>query len=375
MCPATTETAKDKVQESLDKVLGKEDQELDLTLCRLNRQEALKLDKRLRLRWFYLIQLIHSELECISEQLGELLDPSNETRIITIIGPTGIGKTTLAHRLVATVIAERLGRAGPSELPSIYVKAPANGEKSLSWTNLYLRILAASAEPCIEKKREFELSEGVLRLKSSKTLGALRESLEAMLEHRKVKLLIIDEALHLLRFSNYEAVMDTLKSLGDAGDAKLLLIGDYTLVEAATQYGQVARRAELLHYRRYLETSAPDRKEFGRAVERLQALWPCDEVPQFTTIKEELMRASLGSVGMLKSLLLKGAFLQMERAREDWSVEILAKAAKSRKLLETIEREIVAGEKRIAGHCYGESMFASADVMRALASKMEATHA
>lgn len=375
MSRATTnkdQAVSDVISERLDEALGTATEEEDEYLRSLTRDEAMKLGKRARLRWFFHVQLIHKELERISMQLSELLDPNNETRIITLIGPTGNGKTTLAFRLVDEIVASRSGVALSGEVPVIYVRAPANGQRSMSWAGLYGSILRAGNEPALKRTRNVVEEAGHLKLRGIKTLDALRDALERMLKHRKVKLLIIDEALHMLRWANYSAVMDTLKSLGDAGETKLLLMGDYTLVEAATQYGQVARRSELLHYTRYQRNDAKHKREFAKRVQRLETLWPCEDAPAISKISEELMEASLGSIGLLKSLLLKAAFLQMERPDEKWDISVLAKAAKSRKLLQTIEREIVAGEAAIAGHTYGESLFESEEVLTKLAQKMVA---
>src|SRR5690606_18730848 len=106
------------------------------------------------------------------------------------------------------------------------VSAPASGEKSLSWRMLYRRILEAGEEPEIDYKRLSTVTDGELRSHrgSRQSVASLRVYVEKMLRHRKVRALIVDEALHLLRFSDYSAIMDTLKSLADIGDTKLVLI-------------------------------------------------------------------------------------------------------------------------------------------------------
>lgn len=339
-------------------------------LAKLTRDDILKMDAATRITWFANIKENHLELEMIRNHLSELVAPQNDTKVINIIGPTGIGKTTLATRITEGVVEQVNGQAEPGTCPVLFVKAPANGEKSLSWTSFYTRILNAANEPAVDAKREFNITGGVMKISTKTTASALREAIESMLEARKVKTVIVDEAFHLLRFSKYEAVMDTIKSLADCSPAKLILIGDYSLVDVASQYGQVAKRSEILHYKRYHPSKPRHRKEFGRIIQRLQNNWPCAEVPNFTAISEELMEASLGSVGLLKSILTKTALLQMKAKDEKFSMKHLSKSVKSKKLLATIERETVDGEKKIEGHCYGDSSFGDSETMEMLRKQM-----
>ena len=201
-------------------------------------------------------------------------------------------------------------------------------------------------------------------------LSQLREALESMLKHRNVRVLIIDEALHLLRFSNYAAVMDTLKSLADMHSTKLLLIGYYDIAELMQEYGQVARRAGIIHYLRYHENADAEKGEFIRVLAVLQSLWPCQQVPNLVAIGEEIMRTSLGSVGILKGAMLKLASLQMSAEGEKYDVKMLRKAVKSRKLLQKIEQEVLQGEESLLGATYGESHFDNDEVLDAAWKKM-----
>ena len=356
----------------IDVAAQNEPMALDDTLRRVRRDDVLALPAALRLRWFYLMQCKHNELSRLTSDLLELLDPNNEVSIISIIGMTGIGKTTLANSLMTTLRDKFFTDALPSEVPVIYVQAPANGERSFSWTTLYTRILRASNEPLIERKRATTTENGRMTVMPSLKAGLaqLREALEAMFRHRKVRIVIIDEALHLLRFSVYAAVMDTLKSLADIHNVKLLLMGPYDIAPLMQEYGQVARRAEILHYRRYHGEIAREKMEFLRVLAVLQSLWPCKVVPNLVAIGEDLMKASVGSVGMLKTSLLKLAALQMRARQEKFTGHLLAKAMKSRKLLQEIEQEVIQGEETLAGSTYGESIFADNVMLEAVMKKM-----
>jgi hypothetical protein len=324
------------------------------------RTQVLALAPEDKMKYLYSVQVRHAALERVAKELATLLSPYNETKILAIIGATGVGKTTLAKRLLKSLV-ERLANDGvtdQSSVPFIYMSTPANGAKSVSWTAIYEKALNTGDEVLVDRKHLVVESEGYVsvRPKRYKSLGALREALEKMLKNRHTRVMVIDEAFHLLRFGDYSAVMDTLKSLVDETHVKMILLGSYDLFDLASEYGQVARRAEILHFRRYNRKVKADCDEFARIVGKLQAFWPMQHIPNFVAISDELMEATLGCVGLLKALLLNALNLQCEK-KGKWDPRFLARAAKSMKLLDRIRREIDVGEEKILGATYGESLF------------------
>lgn len=348
--------------------------DVDEQLRGVRREQVLGLMPELRLRWFHLVQVRHAELERVTGDLMELLEPNNEVKIISIIGMTGIGKTTLASTLLNSLLMRFGEGAIPSDVPVIYVRAPANGQKSLSWTGLYKRILEAGHDVMIGQKRAAKVTDGELRIRRGgrTNLTELRDFIEEMLKQRNVRVLVIDEALHLLRFDEYSSIMDTLKSLADIHDTKLLLIGTYDIAELMIEYAQVARRSEIIHYRRYVvgeikaDAWTPDQEEFRRQVVKFQGLWPCEEAPNLEAIWPELMRASLGSIGLLKTMLLRLLSLQMAGKDEKITMPMLRKFSKAPRSLRKIEEEAITGEANLLDACYGDSIFNTKDEIQSL---------
>ena len=317
-----------------------------------------------RKRWFKLLQVNHRELERVAQDVTELMDTACDTKLISIIGMTGIGKTTLATELGNILMEEYREQAQPSEHPVIYVRAPANGEKSLSWKVLYRRILEAGHEPSVDQKRASRIEDGRLFgvRDGRSSVAHLREQVEGMLRHRKVRALIIDEALHLLRFSDYSAIMDTLKSLADIEPTKLILIGTHQIADLMTEYGQVIRRSEIIHYRRYrLSTKVSDHPSSDEAeyifqLQRLQDNWPSRNKPDLVAVWRPLMSASLGSIGITKSILQQVVVQQLSTPGEVLKESHFRKAFKAPGNLRKIEEETVSGEEKLIGCCYGEGL-------------------
>lgn len=349
--------------------------ERDAQLRSLSREEALALSPEERMRWFFLVHVAHPQLARVTKDLSELLNPNNDVKLISVIGPTGIGKSTLATSILTQLVDEFAETRQPHEVPFVYVNAPANGEHSMSWKTLYRRIMIAAGTPHLSLHRPVEVLDGEIHaVRSGRTsLAHLREELEAVIKYRNIRVIIIDEAMHLLRFNQNVAIMDTLKSLADIHQTKLVLIGTYQIAPLMIEYGQLARRSAVLHYRRYalppVGKSNPDKptqmeQAFQHAVSRLQQHWPCTEVPHLEAVWPELMRASLGSVGLLKSQLLQLAWLQMKRKGEAFNAKDLLRAVKPPKQLAKIEKETAEGEVELAGACYGEADFGGAEEMK-----------
>ena len=350
----------------------------DTELRELRREDILDLAPAVRLRWFYLLRAMHLELERVTNDLLELLGPNNDNKIITLMGMSGIGKTTLVHSIVRALWDLYKDRTAAHEKPFLYVTAPANGDRSLAWSALFHRILEVGGEQLLDLRRLTTETDGHLRVlrRSRQSLGMLRDQIETMLRERNVRLLIIDEVMHLMRFKEYDAVLDTLKSLADAHHTKLLLIGTHSLTKLMLHSGQVARRSEILHYRRYKMNHATgkpateDRAEFQSVLERLLSNWPARTVPNLLPNWELIMAECHGSVGLLKSMLLRLAKAQLEAPNEQLTAKHYERCIKSVNLNKKQLEEVEEGERELQGACYGESVLSDPATMKAFLARM-----
>lgn len=346
--------------------------------AKLSRSEVLSLSCNMKMKFLTAFQAKHFKLEAVSKDLMYLLEPFSGTNIIFLIGATHVGKTTLANRIVKILVEKGHHEIeeDPSTIPFIFIPAPANGSKSLSWVSIYERILKSADEVLIEKKQANVIENGIMsvRPKRFRNLPALRDAMDSMLRHRKVQVLVIDEAYHLLRYGDTDAVMDTLKSIVDNTGVKLLLIGSYDLFNLASSYGQVISRSEILHFERYMHDEKKDIAEYYSILKKVESNWPCDYMPRFSSIPKELAEASLGCVGLLKKLLLRALEMQLKNNGK-WEPTFLTKIAKSEGQLHVLRQEIVAGEEKIKGATYGETIFSGKNLEDAIAKMSGAANA
>jgi AAA domain len=331
----------------------------------LTRDEVLSRPAEERLRWFSSITYVHPNLLQTVAHLHELMEPGNDIKVIALIGPTGIGKTTLIDKCLHSLVQRFAPVRLPHEVPVAMVAAPANGERSLSWRTIYRRMQTACGGVLLDQQRKAEVTDDELTAVRADRVGLAqrREFLEAEVRHRRVRLLGIDESHHLMRFGASDAMMDTLKSLADIqAETKLMLVGTYQIAPLLTTYGQLARRSAILHYRRYHLSAKPeddspteDEAAFREVLKKVEEDWPCEEVPQFQASWKFVMRASLGSVGLMKMQMNQLASLQMKQKRERVRKQDGSRAFKPPKMLNQIETEMVDGEESLRGACYGEA--------------------
>lgn len=365
-------------KQNMDVALTKEALPTDPSLMLLKREEVLSLPAVDRLRWFHLLQFQHAELRRVVTDVIELIDKDPETRIVTLVGMTAAGKTT-ASKAIKNALIKRYRSSG-AEIPVLDIVAPANGERSLSWRVLYSRMLTSAGVDHDKPLRGTKETEGRIDyLQSTVPVAQLREYLEILIRERGVRVLMIDEAFHLLRFAGYSAVMDTLKSLADIEGIKLLLIGNYDLADLTIEYAQVARRAEMVHFKPYFDltksrathatelrpqprTPAPgtvcNEHAFYSVVEAYQKNWPCANVPNLCAMWWQLMLMTVGSIGLLKMCLTRLAMLQMMSHSEEITSSMLTKMGKSPAAMDKIFRDLKEGHDKIKYSVYGSGLFA-----------------
>ena len=340
---------------------------------------VVKAEARARLVRFAEIRVKHPKLSEVVAELRSLLTGVSESNIILITGATGVGKTTLSKEL-STVCADLFHdilEGDTSAIPAIAVEAYVNGEHRIGFPDIYKRMLGKLMEPGVDRKMFSVVEDGRLVLNSlaRKKTPTLRDAVEDGLRLRKTIVCTIDEAYQLLRFGGAAAVMDTFRSLSNSTNGvKFLLIGSFDLFDLLWQNGQSARRAVLVNFDRYHVEERADRLAWCKVVKMLQTAWPCDDVPNLAAVSDELMEACLGCVGLLKTLMLDAAALQMGDDNEKWNGIYLAKAAKANALREIIRKEIEAGEAKVRDALMGVCLWDDAKLAD-MSRRMEVAHA
>lgn len=321
---------------------------------------GMSADMASRQMAFYEARVKHPAMNKLVDELMPILLTPSETNIVIVTGATGVGKSTVTRVLLKQLMKDFAGEMerDQSTLPFVAVEAYTNGEQRHSFKGLYEDLCTQLQEPAMASKTPLVETEGrvMLNPQSRFTVAGLRKVVESGLRNRKTRVCVIDEAAHLLRFGKDAAVMDTLKSLANTTNVKWVLVGSFDLFDLVASHGQIARRTAILNLERYRADSADDRNAFKRLVTLLQAKWPCSSIPNFSAISNELLDVSLGCVGLLKSLMVEAAALQI-RNNGEWSPQFLQRAAQASKLRKVIQKEIEMGEAKVRDALHGQSMW------------------
>jgi hypothetical protein len=344
-----------------------------LRYARLSREQVYALSPEEKLRFFFSIHVKHAKLMIVKEKIYRCLRTFGEERIITLIGPTGAGKTAFTeYFLGAELASEDLGK-----IPFILIKVPALGRRTIPWSGFYRAILHGGHEPLIDSKRASFVQEGRLQtvLASQKaSLISLYDAVVSMLRNRGTVLLAVDEAFHLLRSGDPVVVMDAIKSMADAASScQLLLIGSYDLLQLVTSYGQIGRRGGLVYFDRYrpkivdsggaLVRNVKDIKDFGEGIQKLQARWPLESHPDFYAARELLLDATLGIFGLLKEFMMNFLEMQLKNGGK-WNKTFIRNCLKDAHAIKTIRKEVEEGEEKLAEMGYGHVALSDEDVSK-----------
>ncbi|BDI18781.1 hypothetical protein ANSO36C_45830 [Nostoc cf. commune SO-36] len=244
-----------------------------------------------------------------------ILEPAG-TSIILVIGPSGVGKSTLLRLLYKKIIEQSIAnmKINPGWIPIVCVEARAPGKGTFRWKSFYEIILKAVDEPEIQQKISYNDngirrdSDGKLIINTRRTTeDALRLAMENALIHRKPYTLAVDEFQHIGKMAGVEllqAHMDCVKSAVNITKVPWTGFGTYQLLDFLELSPQLSRRTKIIHFPRYCLESDEDIKEFKRILEHFQYRMPLLKTP---LLKEEYWEfcyeRSIGNFGTLRDWL------------------------------------------------------------------------
>lgn len=273
-------------------------------------------------------------------------------QLALIMGPTGVGKTTLFNRLkkhlvdedFAAVMAENKG-----EIPVVAVRTRAPESGSFDWRDFYIRILKEMHDPAAELDLALSTGGKISKVSQLSTLNLmlLREMVENAFHHRSVRVLLVDEAQHFQKMASGRRLrdqMDTLKSLAELRDVFIVLVGTYELIQMRELNGQLTRRCASLHFPRYRCDEPGEWAQFKNAVHSLAArIQRNGEENRLGDHVDLLYKGSCGCFGVLKNWLTRALKLA-ERENKPIGKAELERTMEPTSALLKMAREIKEGE-------------------------------
>ncbi len=316
-------------------------------------RNLLEGPKSARLAHFRSYTVAHPLLVQAKEKLTAAIFDSEPNSLIFVVGPTGVGKTTLRIR-TEQILADELRlelEDNRERIAVVSVEAMAPESGNFSWRDLFKRLLQALDEPLIEYKRDLRAELAPLRSsrRSSPTMAQYRYGLERALQFRRPTAVMIDEAQHLAKIASGRRLLDQLdviKSVANQTGTVHVLFGTYDLAFRNLS-GQLSRRSIDIHFPRYHAESAQERQAFISVVRSFARQLPLPVLPDLVGEWEFLYERSLGCIGVLKQWLTRSLSTALRRGESTLTHQDLESHALSVAQLEKILSEITEGELRL----------------------------
>jgi hypothetical protein len=276
--------------------------------------ELLTSPKEPRLAYYNTYTMGHPHLDNAFETLKPIIRHCGESRIIFILGPTGVGKTKLRCLAQKWVIEQLLSSLETDRgcIPVASVEAVLQKSGLFNPKDHLKRSLFALNEPeqLVDHKINYRVRgirrnhDGEIVIESRILETDLGWALEQALKHRRPKIFFIDEAHHMLAVASGRKLTDlpeAIKSLANRTEVLHGLLGTYELLTLHDIGDQLSRRSAYIHIPRYDAEFTEDREIWQSVVWGFQLHIPTVEEPDFLSNWEYLYERSLGCVGILKN--------------------------------------------------------------------------
>lgn len=260
-------------------------------------QELLKAPISERVTFFMNYTMAHPHLIQTFNEMMQSIYQAPGSSLIFVVGATGVGKTTLLRRLEQKLTEKALPELqhNQGKVPVIGLEAKAPEFSQFDWKDFYIRLLKVLNEPLIEKKINY-----------GQSCSKWRSAVESALIHRSPDAFYIDEAHHLAMLPSGRKLKDqpeTLKSLANLTQVKIIPTGTYDLLPLIDLGDQLCRRSKTIHFQRYHAENSQEAKAFKSVLQTFSQYLPLSQQPDLLSNWEFLYERSLGCVGILKNWL------------------------------------------------------------------------
>lgn len=250
--------------------------------------------------------------------------------VVWIVGPSGIGKTTLRNQL-STLLDMNFGPLSAGQVRIISTSCGNFAKSFFDSKDFHTRCLAQVGDPFRVAKSAFsdanEFDKHIESLLTSKewcgkhipnTETNIVQTFENLCNARGVKYFIIDEA-HAMRITHTNRDptdhIESLKNLAMNIGVIVVLMGTYDLLELCDYSSEVGRRADIVHFGRY--TTTPE--DLGEYLNVLLNLAEQHGICS-TVIRENfqyLYSTTLGIIGEANKLFIKSIAIAKTAAKQD----------------------------------------------------------
>ncbi|MDZ7963272.1 MAG: ATP-binding protein [Aulosira sp. DedQUE10] len=213
-------------------------------------QALLSKSSTERLNYFHGITVGHLRLRQALDTLFMNLQQPTDICVLFVVGPAGVGKTTLKLRAEKLLLEAPLTSMSLNtcQIPVTGIEAiPTEGGK-FNYKDYYLRVLESlenlsvtlsTTNSNVNFQNHAIASTAYFASKSS---DIVRRALEQAMRHHQLTALMVDEAQHLLMLAGGKQMlhqMNWIKSIANITGTVHILFGTYDLLNCCRLSGQV----------------------------------------------------------------------------------------------------------------------------------------
>jgi hypothetical protein len=214
--------------------------------------------------------------------------------VIAMVGPTRVGKSAAIRDAASQTYPAR------SEGTVPYTVADCSRTDSGFASTRYITL-----DLLVKLEHPFYTDDDH-RLRLSQTETDARLRLRKAIEHRETRLIIFDEAHHLLRVKNRagkEAALESLKCLGNETGALIFLVGGYELLRACFCSAHLNGRLSLIEFSRY-KRDPQSIRDFDCILASYDRMLPWAKGHSLLSMREFIYSGTLGSCGLIGNWVL-----------------------------------------------------------------------
>ena len=285
--------------------------------------QSIRDQREQRTQEFMDTNIDHARATQVREKAVFYLTKCPGTRMVNIVGPSGVGKSHLVAQLQSGVLAyyAKEIRENPDRIPFLRTNLEYYGFKRFTYASLFSMALEEMGDPfarmpaTFRERVEHELIARKKYRNQAENELAMRKRLKREFLRFGTMVWCLDEAQYILMAASdpSEHQLSVLKSIAQSGPAKLLLVGPPALRDKLLCSSEVARRGVTICFTRYKVDEPKDVAAFAAAAEKLFKLMRFASTPAVKDNLDMLYAGSLGCIGVLKEWFQRSMASAMER--------------------------------------------------------------
>ena len=265
---------------------------------------------------------------CFNRVLTEVersLAPGMPPQIVMLLGPTGVGKTSVIESVKRRCVASGARVAHATCLP-------VRDGRGYTFGRTHWKLITEALDDPFSDEHASPDAVGHRLRSGARRDGAAsadeyRLGVLASLRERGLRAVVLDEAQHMVRVPSARSQADQLDVIKDCVDRTQishLLSGTYELAVMVAPSEQLARRSWVVHFPPYGASEDSDQLAFQKIFGQLVVALPLEEPKRsWEELRNHLVDVYVGSagcVGILKDWLVKALQLALATKKEfvDW---------------------------------------------------------